>query len=139
MADRRLSVEVHPPMIIGPRLMPAYRIGDVGTIHITPNHYDERDCLVWEYMVCDARERLLVAGQDIIDGAGNDINATATTDSLLGFMGAAGDAYEYEMRNGEGSSENGKMFPPDFMEWCYVNADAIASAQFDLTYAGGDL
>lgn len=131
-----MEIEVKAPMFIGARLVPAYKIGDVGCIHITPDHYDEDDCLVWRYIVTDADGNVLCEQADIWDGAGNDVNVTAVTDSLLGFMGAAGDAYRHEMSNGEGSSGNGKLFPPVMMEWCYVNSDAIEMAQFDLTDAG---
>lgn len=133
MAEERMSVEVPAPMFIGPRLWPAYNIGNVGTVHITPDHYDDRGCLVWRYAVTDADGQELCQQADVMDGAGWDVNVVATMESLLGFMGAAGDAYRYEMENGAGSSENGKLFPPAMMEWCYVNSDEIGQASFELT------
>lgn len=122
------------PLTISSRLMAAYKVDGLGTFHIMPLSHDGR----WRYRVIidDVDGKELYDGSDLESGVGNDVMLIDTLDNLLGFLGAAGDAYEHEMRNGEGSSENGKLFPPAVMEWAYQNRDEIGNAQFMLTWTG---
>lgn len=133
-----MQIEIPAPMFIGTRLMAAYKIDAVGTIHIAPDSYDDEQRLAWRYIVEDANGNVLVEAADIKDGPGNDVSVIAVTESLMGFMSAAADAYRHEMDHGEGSSDNGRLFPPVMMEWCYVNSEEIGLAMFELTFDGSD-
>lgn len=134
---RAVEIKVEAPFIIGSRLMAAYVVEGFATFHIEP--MEETDSLYgsrWRYhiIVEEPGGKVIHEDTDLESGVGNDVMLVDSLDNFLGFMGAAGDAYAFEMRNGEGSSENGNLFPADVMEWCYQNSEDLSMAQFNLTY-----
>jgi hypothetical protein len=52
-------------------------------------------------------------------------------ESLLSFLGAAAESYQYRMRTGR-TGENEDLFPPAVVEWAAENADEIGMLQCDL-------
>lgn len=128
------SLSIPHPLHISSRLMAAYKVHGLGVFHIEPVSHNG----AWLYHVIieDVDGKELYDDSELESGVGNDVMLIDTLDNLLGFLGAAGDAYEYDMSNGPGSSENGKLFPPAVMEWAYQNRDEIADAQFMLTWTG---
>lgn len=52
--------------------------------------------------------------------------------TLCSFLGAAAEAYGYDMRNGPDSSENGDLFPPEVTEWAYQHEDDITMLALEL-------
>lgn len=53
--------------------------------------------------------------------------------SLLSFLGAAAEAYDYTVRTGR-ESDNGEMFTAFIVEWAYQHADEISMAAYDLEH-----
>lgn len=51
-------------------------------------------------------------------------------DDLLCFLSTAAEAYRSSLQGDE--SDNGDLFPPQVMEWAYINDYAIQAAQCDL-------
>lgn len=112
------------PMIITPRLLwgvhlhtvpgPSWISIDVGE----PGQYGRCgadyhiDTPEWEY------------SNDDISGLGGPVDFL---ENLLGFLGAAAEAYRCR------ESDNSDLFPPHIMEWAYLNSDEISMAQCDLT------
>lgn len=126
-----MEIEIVEPFIIGSRLMACYVAEGFAKFHVEPIEYNGR----WKYRIIVEEEngRVIHVDEDLESGVGNDVMLLDTLDNFLGFMGAAADAYAFEMTNGEGSSENGRLFPPLVMEWCYQNSEDLSMAQFNLT------
>lgn len=51
--------------------------------------------------------------------------------SLLSFLGAAAESYEYTMRGNK--SDDADMFPQFVMEWSYLHSEELISAMCDLS------
>lgn len=64
---------------------------------------------------------------DDLEGLGNLQDGLT---SLLSFLNAAAEAYRYTMTSR--TSENEDLFPPEIMEWAYVNQNEIEAALWDL-------
>lgn len=101
-------------MMISSRLTPAVTVGD-SVISIHPIGAER-----WEYWI-DMPDGKSHHGDDL-RGRGD---ARAMMVSLLGFMGACGESYAYNMRTGK-RGENLDLFPPDVAEWCYLNNDELS-------------
>lgn len=52
-------------------------------------------------------------------------------ESLLSFLGAAAESYDYPRRTGR-PGDNGELFPPAVAEWAYQNSDEIGLLQCEL-------
>jgi len=118
------TVELKSPMMISARLMAAVEIGHA-TISIEPTeHLDNYGKQEWLWYI---------DGPDI-EAAGGELHThqghRATMGSLLSFLGAAAESYEYEMRGN--TSDNRDLFEENVSEWCYQNADELAMLQDQL-------
>lgn len=114
------------PIEISPRLLPSVRIGDAW-IQIEYGGATPDGRISYHYVI-DAGDRSHearnlksgVGGGDLVDGL----------ETLLVFLGAAADAYRYEMDGGE--SENSDLFPAWIGEWAYQHSDEIQLAQLEI-------
>lgn len=113
---------VPPPMFISPRLMAALKIEGVGQVEVGADG---------SWRVED------VSGATLEEGA--DLRCPSATDwrgpmcSLLSFLGAAGEAYGYAMRNPGSDPENPRLFSEQLSEWAYQNAEELFRAEFELS------
>jgi hypothetical protein len=122
---------VRSPMLIGARLMPAVNVTDAGsTIHITPTGREHDGRVVWRYIIEDSHRHVLDDATDLRSGTGDDIDPRKAMATLLGFLGAAAEAYRHTM-NGQ-TSENADLFPPEVTEWAYEHDDELAALALEL-------
>lgn len=109
------------PCQITSRLLPGVRIGDAElSIEYAkrPGH-EGRTRYQW-HLDIPAGE---FAGDDLQSGAqGGSLQSGLA--SLLSFLGAAGEAYAYQMRTGH-ESDNADLFPAPVMEWAHQYSDEL--------------
>lgn len=122
-----------PPFIIGSTLSPALKIGD-STLHLTDVQLAEQGR--------DQATFLLVTPEfEYVDdqlrsGVGGFQSTVGIFESFLGFMQAAIEAAEYEMRTGR-ESDNADLFPKHVVEWALEHKEAIEVAICDIIDEGG--
>jgi hypothetical protein len=68
---------------------------------------------------------------DLESGVGSDIDIHAALSTLITFMTAAGDGYQYAMANADADPESMRMFPVWVSEAAYTNADELAILTLD--------
>jgi hypothetical protein len=109
-------------MFISPRLMAALKIEGVGQVEVGADG---------SWRVED------VSGATLEEGA--DLHCPSATDwrepmcALLSFLGAAGEAYSYAMRNPGSDPENLRLFSEQLAEWAYHNGEELFRAEFELS------
>lgn len=86
---------------------------------------ERRTTYRWEIHTADGD----AAGADLRTGVDLDRGANAMLATLLSFLGAAAESYDYGMRTGE-QGENSDLFPPHIVEWAYLNSDELATVQY---------
>tara|TARA_Y100000034_G_scaffold104599_1_gene131251 strand:- start:310 stop:705 length:396 start_codon:yes stop_codon:yes gene_type:complete len=121
-------MKLRQPIIITPRLLAGIRIGSgFVSIDYSPRegdfgrtryeyHIDGPD---WDHTGDDLQSGC--NGGDLIGGLG----------SLLSFLGACGDALDYEECTGC-DSENSDLFPKHVAEWCSQNSDELSMASCEI-------
>lgn len=116
---------LHEPFIIGARLMAALQIGGA-TVSLTYHGRarDNRRAYLGYIDMPDGSEHVI----DDLSGHGD---LQAGFESLLSFLGAAAEAYDYTTRTGR-VSDNLTLFAPPVVEWAYQNADEIAMLALEL-------
>jgi hypothetical protein len=92
------------------------------------DRYDGDRCQ-YEYLVSDG-ETVLAAGDDLRSGSGAEIDLFDTMRSLVSFLGAAVESYEYEQRTGR-PGENSDLFSRELLE-LLASTDAIGMVESDL-------
>lgn len=70
------------------------------------------------------------SGQNLKSGCGGG-SLQEGMESLLSFLGAAGEAYGYQMRT-KRESDNSDLFPVNVMAWAYQNSDELSMLQCEL-------
>lgn len=68
---------------------------------------------------------------DLESGVGSDIDVHAALSTLITFMTAAGEGYQYAMANPGADPENMRMFPIWVSEAAYLNSDELAILTLD--------
>lgn len=68
---------------------------------------------------------------DLESGVGSDIDVHAALSTLISFMTAAGEGYQYAMANSGADPESMRMFPIWVGEAAYMNADELAILTLD--------
>lgn len=121
--------KVPAPLFISARLMAAYRIDDVGTLHIHADHYDGESRVVYEYVVEDADGTEIESGMDLRSGSGDEIDYRAMMATLCGFLSACGESVNYP-----GGGDDADMFSAACAAWCGEHEEDLSMAAFDLTY-----
>jgi hypothetical protein len=69
-------------------------------------------------------------GSDLRSGAGDPVDPRKAMANLVGFLGAAAEAYRAGM-HGQ-ASENSGLFPPDVAEWAHQHDDELAALGLEL-------
>lgn len=125
---------VPAPMFISSRLMAAVRVDEGtetgGTIHISHAGTTREGRQRYSYVIEDATGKVLEEGSDINSGVGDEPNYGKAMATLLSFLTAAAESYEYEMRGGD--SDNHDLFSPAVMEWAFMNSDELAELELEL-------
>lgn len=127
------QLKLYSPFIITSTLSPGLKIGD-SVLHLLDSEVTE-----------DNRDRakflLVTPGFEYEDdqlrsGVGGFWGTVEIFESFLGFMQAAIESAEYEMRTGlEG--ENTDLFPKHVVEWALEHKDAIEMTICDITDEDG--
>lgn len=123
-------MELIYPVIITPRLLPGVEIGDafISIEYASPDR--DRNGRNWYRYYIDIKGKKPYVGNDIGSGAdGGDLQEGLG--SVLAFLGAAGEAVNYE-RSTRRESENSKLFPKRIMEWAAQNSDELACLRCQL-------
>lgn len=125
-------MKIYNPAFISSRLCAAVKIGDV-TISI---EYAKRPgnggrTRYQYYLDCAENE---YESDDLQSGCQGG-NLHGGLESLLSFLGAAGEAYGYQMRTGR-KSENIDLFPDWVNEWAHRNDDELYSLRIAMEEAG---
>ncbi|MER6936754.1 hypothetical protein ABTX24_26150 [Nocardioides sp. NPDC127514] len=68
---------------------------------------------------------------DLESGVGSEIDVHAALSTLISFMTAAGEGYQYAMMNPSADPESMRMFPIWVSEAAYMNADELAILTLD--------
>lgn len=117
---------LYEPFLIGPRLLPALKIGGVW--------------VSMEHIGCADNRMVFRTYFDGPDWRAEDSSLKSGTqgcslqeafESLLTFLGACADSRKYERSTGR-VSENSSLFAPRVAEWAEENADEIETLCFDL-------
>lgn len=116
------------PIIITPRLMAGVRVNDAWI------------SVEWSRRPGDggrARVRYIIDGpnfeyenDDLQTGVGGG-HLQSMLGTLLAFLGAAAEAYDYERRTGR-KSGNADLFPAEVTEWASQNSDEISMLQYEI-------
>ena len=113
------------PFEIAPNLEAGIRIGsDWITIVYADRSGDESRTRYTCTLLVGNRE---YTADDLQSGNASNADLQGGMESLLSFLGAAGEAYRYTMRGNE--SDNADLFPDWVMEWCYQHSDEISMMQ----------
>lgn len=120
--------EVAAPLFISARLMAALKIDGAGTLHLEALGRDGGR-VTYRYVVEDEQGRILAQGNDLSSGVGASIDYRATMGTLLSFLGAAAESYDYRAEYPDTSDD---LFPDACMEWAYMHADELAIAHMEL-------
>jgi hypothetical protein len=116
---------LHNPFKISARLLPALEVAGawLSLEEITKNPY-RRSVYRWYVDLPDGKE---FSGDDM----GGHGGYQRMFCSFLCFLGASGDAVDYEQRTGR-DSENSNLFPLPVAEWASEHMDEITILQMDL-------
>lgn len=115
--------------------MAAVNVGNDGsTLHIKAIGRDDDDRVVWRYVIENGNRAVLDEGTDVRSGRGDPVDPRKAMATLVGFLGAAAEAYRVEMQGR--ASDNAGLFAPDVIEWAYLHDDELASLGLDLEEPG---
>lgn len=121
-------MKLHPPFIIGPRLLPALRIGDaLVSIERDEETRDNRDRFRYYIDLADDSEH---SDSDLRSGVGG-CTLTEAFRSLLSFLSAAAESFNYQERTGR-KGEHVDLFPLAVVEWASMNSDALSMLSIEL-------
>jgi hypothetical protein len=129
-------MELHEPFIIGPRLLPALRIGDafLSLDSVTRARTGRRLAPVFILDIGSDSYRI----DDMSSGAGGFRSAVEPFNSLLSLMAACAEALHYRERTGH-CSDNADLFEPTVAQWCADHSSDIEAAQCDLQDENGNV
>jgi hypothetical protein len=122
------------PFEISSRLLPALKIdGAYLSLEYVKSYASGRMVFRWYLDLPDGKSYSEADLRSGIQGA----TYQQMFETLLGFLGAAADAYRYEMGGRE--SENADLFPPAVMEWAYQNADELGYLEYEIGETKGPI
>jgi hypothetical protein len=126
-------MELHEPFIIGPRLLPALRIGDA---LLSLESVALANCRSRAVFVLDIGEQSCHLS-DVASGMQGFRSVVEPFETMLSYMGACAEAISYTKRTGQ-ASDNGSMFSPFVAQWCADNESAISMLAHELQDENGD-
>lgn len=125
---------IHAPFIIGPRLLPALRLGN-GLLSLASASWDAEtasalgtrmqfgfylDTPEFEYF------------DDSLQSGCGGCRMVQAFETFLSFLEAAIESYDYEVRCPGRKGENTDLFPRHVVEWAYDNRWAVEEARFSI-------
>lgn len=113
-------MELHPPLAISARLLPAIQVGQAWISLDTGSRF-------WIDLP-DGSEHLV---DDIRPGAGGFGSVKAAFECLLSFLGACAESRAYATRTGR-AGENAGLFSEEVGAWAERESDEIAMLQCEL-------
>ena len=119
---------INPPCTITARLMAGLRIGENSFISIYRHGVSDDGRTIYGYYI-DRPEGEYQAA-DLKSGVGGG-SLQGGLASLLCFLSASMEGYEYEQRTGR-KSDNADLFPNDVLEWALQNRYELEAYQNDL-------
>lgn len=131
---------LHPPFIIGPRLLPCLKIGNAflyvefaayETAYDSP---DGRERYTWRIDLADGQE---FSSTDLSSGV-QGASLQEMFVCLLSFLGAAAESYDYGHRTGH-KGENADLFPLPVVEWASANDNEISMLRLEIEESGAEL
>lgn len=123
---------VQEPLFISSRLMAAIKLDDGSTLHIGHDGYSfGRVRYEWIIDNSDGKEiaRSEGNGGHIYSGVGSDVDYKEAMGSLLSFLTAAVESYQYAGWEGE----NANLFSRPVVEWACENSSELEYAHFEFT------
>jgi hypothetical protein len=115
-------MKLHAPFIIGSRLLPALRIGDMTLTLRLPLFPAERGR--WGATMILEGPGIHLTDQTLRSGLSGFRSLVDPFNTYLSYLDAAAEARE--------GSDNADLFPPSVMQWARDNASAIAEARMEL-------
>lgn len=123
-----------------PRYSKSLAISDAegiqGYLRVRYLEYSSEGRPVYHYRIEDAAGQPLDEGSDLRGGVGDEVNAVKAMATLLGFLGAAAESYEHDMRTGR-EGENTGLFSERAVEWAYQMSEALEVAAMEMDAAMG--
>lgn len=126
-------MKLRSPVIITPRLMPGVMVGKAFvSIEYAPRPGREGRTR-YRYHIDIGRRSY--SGDDLESGMGR-AGLQEGLESLLSFLGAAAESYDYRQRTGH-KGENEHLFKPAVVKWASENSDEISMLQLELVERKG--
>jgi len=126
-------MKLHDQFIITSTLSPGIKIGD-GILHLTDVQVAEEGRDLATFLLVTPEFEYV--GDQLRSGVGGFQSTVGIFVSFLGFMLAAVESAEYEMRTGL-QGENTDLFPKHVVEWALEHKDAIEMAICEITDEDG--
>lgn len=123
-------MELHHPVIITSRLEPGVKVGKAFVSIAYAKRPGERGRTRFRYHIDIGKKSY--TGDDLQSGMGS-ASLQGGLESLLAYLGAAGESYAYRLRRGgKEKGENEDLFEPKVVEWAYQHSDEISMLQMEL-------
>ena len=110
---------------------------DHSSIIVHRTKYDDphgEDREVWGYSITrplGERGSVTERNADIYTGVGKRATPREMLGTLLSFLGAAAESYDYQVRTDE-PGENLDLFTPPVVEWAYQNSDELSMLAYEI-------
>lgn len=128
-------MKLHHPFTISSRLLPELKIANASIqLEYSKNPgRDGRTRYVWTIDIDSGKDEKTFHGNDLQSGGGGG-NLLEGFQSLLPFLGSAGESFAYAERQGKDGmeGENSNLFPREVTEWAAANRDEIAMVSFEI-------
>lgn len=123
-------MRLQAPVIITARLMAGVKVGDDAFISIEYAGNDRDGRNIYRYYIDAPSANFSVVNNDIKGWGG----LQEGLESLLSFLGAAAESYDYAKRMGKelSDTENGELFPANVTEWAYMNDSELSQLRLEL-------
>lgn len=124
---------LHPPFFISSHLAPALKIGDatLSLLNLEGGYRDRATFCLEIPGMPEYEDRQLQSG---IFGFRSTVEVFET---LLGFLQACGEGFQYQTRTGR-ESDNATLFPPHIAEWAAENLGAVEMARLLICNEDGE-
>jgi len=125
-------MEIREPFAISPRLLPGIKIADawVSLTYSKRAGEEHRTRFQW-YIDLPSGEY----SDDDLQSGNCASSLQKEFGTLLAFLDAAGEAYDYFTKHGR-STENIDLFPPQVCEWAAQNRDEIGMLRLEIEESG---
>lgn len=131
---------LHKPFIIGCRLYPALKLGD-GFLSLVSASWDTETASVlgtrMQFGFYLDTPEFEYFDDNLQSGCGG-YGLVEAFENFLGFMEAAIESYDYELRYPGRGGENTTLFPRHVVEWAYDNRWAVEEARSSICDEDGN-